>query len=68
MDAPVEIGAFDELTFQAAGRPIRVVIHGDAVDHSRLTQQLSQIVEYETRLMGDAPFQEYMFLFHMGQN
>jgi predicted metalloprotease with PDZ domain len=68
VDAPAEIGAFDEVDFQAAGRPIRAVIHGDAVDHAHLTQMLTQIIESETRMMGGPPFQEYMFLFHIGHS
>ena len=66
VDAPAEIGRFDEWSFSAAGRPIRVVYHGDSVNHDALTRMLSQIVTYETRLMGDAPFAEYMFLLHVG--
>jgi predicted metalloprotease with PDZ domain len=68
VDAPVEIGRFDEWSFSAANRTIRVVYHGEAVDHGALTRMLSEIVNYETRLMGDAPFREYMFLLHVGQN
>ena len=72
VDAPVEIGRFDEWSFSsggpAAGKTIRVVYHGEAVDHGALTRMLSEIVNYETRLMGDAPFPEYMFLLHVGQN
>jgi predicted metalloprotease with PDZ domain len=72
VDAPVEIGRFDEWSFQgagpAAGKTIRIVYHGDPVDHGALTRMLSEIVNYETRLMGDAPFPEYTFLLHVGQN
>ena len=72
VDAPVEIGRFDEWSFLgggvAAGKTIRVVYHGEAVDHGALTRMLSEIVEYETRLMGDAPFPEYTFILHVGQN
>jgi predicted metalloprotease with PDZ domain len=68
VDAPVEIGRFDEWSFTAAGKTIRIVYHGDAVDHSALTRMLSEIVNYETRLMGDAPFPEYTFILHVGQN
>jgi predicted metalloprotease with PDZ domain len=68
VDAPVEIGRFDEWSFSAAGRQIRVVYHGEGVDRAALTRMLSEIVDYETRLMGDAPFREYMFLLHVGQN
>jgi predicted metalloprotease with PDZ domain len=68
VDAPVEIGHFDELRLQAGGRPIRVVIHGDAGDRTRLTDSLKRIVDYEVSLMGGAPFREYLFIFHVGNN
>ena len=68
VDAPVEIGRFDEWDFTAGERQIRVVYHGDAVDHAALTRMLTEIVAYETRLMGDAPFLYYMFILHVGQN
>jgi predicted metalloprotease with PDZ domain len=67
VDAPVEIGQFDEMRFETAGRPIRVVIHGDPVDHARLENMLSKIIDYETGMMGDAPFREYMFIYHIGR-
>jgi len=67
VDAPVEIGRFEELQFRAGGRPIRAVIHGDAVDRARLINTLSAIVDYQTRMMGEAPFSEYLFLFHVGR-
>jgi predicted metalloprotease with PDZ domain len=66
-DAPVEVGRFDEVRFTAGGRPIRVVLHGDAVDRSRLINTLTSIVNYETGLMGESPFSEYLFLFHIGR-
>ena len=66
VDAPVELGAFDEFHFEAGGRPIRVVVHGDSGDRSRLTDALKRIVDYEVSLMGGAPFREYLFLFHVG--
>ena len=68
VDAPVEIGRFDEFRIEAGGRPIRIVIHGDAVDRSRLADSLKRIVDYEVSLMGEAPFQEYLFIFHLGNN
>jgi predicted metalloprotease with PDZ domain len=66
VDAPVELSAFDEFHFEAGGRPIRVVIHGESGDRSRLTDALKRIVDYEVSLMGGAPFGEYLFLFHVG--
>ena len=68
VDAPAEIGVFDETRISAGGRPIRIVVHGDAGDRAHLSDTLKRIVDYEVTLMGGAPFREYMFLFHVGQN
>jgi predicted metalloprotease with PDZ domain len=68
VDAPVEIGHFEEFRTEAGGKPIRIVVHGDAVDHSKLVESLKKIVDYDVSLMGGAPFREYMFLFHVGNN
>lgn len=68
VDAPVEIGPLDMFQFQAAGRTIRVAIHGENVDHARLTDMLSRIVNYETGMMGDVPFGEYLFIYHVGRD
>ena len=71
VDAPVEIGQFEEWSFtggaQGAGRTIRVVYHGERVDHDALTRMLAQIVNYETTMMGGAPFPEYTFFLHVGR-
>jgi predicted metalloprotease with PDZ domain len=66
VDAPVELGSFTEFRTEAGGRPIRIVVHGDAGDQSRLTSALKRIVDYDVSLMGGAPFREYLFLFHVG--
>ena len=68
VDAPVEIGHFDEFRMEAAGRPIRVVVHGETGDRTRLFDALKRIVDYQATLMEGAPFREYMFLFHVGNN
>jgi predicted metalloprotease with PDZ domain len=66
VDAPVEIGQFDEFRTEAGGRPIRIVVHGDSGDRSRLVESIKRIVDYDVSLMGGAPFREYLFLFHVG--
>ena len=66
VDAPVELGNFTEFRMQAGARPIRIVVHGDPGDPSRLTSALKRIVDYDSSLMGGAPFREYLFLFHVG--
>jgi predicted metalloprotease with PDZ domain len=66
VDAPFELGNFAEFHIEAGGKPIRIVVHGDPGDQSRLTGALKRIVDYEVSLMGGAPFREYLFLFHVG--
>ncbi len=66
VDAPVEISDYQEFRIKAGGRPIRIVVHGDAGDRKKLMDEISRIVNYQVSLMGGAPFREYMFLFHVG--
>jgi predicted metalloprotease with PDZ domain len=68
VDAPIEISAFEDFRIEAGGRPIRIVVHGDAGDRSRLTDALKRIVDYQVSLMSGAPFREFLFLFHVGHN
>ena len=68
VDAPVELGTFEEFRIEAGGRPIRIVVHGDAGDRSRLADALKRIIDYQVSLMGGAPFREFLFLFHVGSN
>jgi predicted metalloprotease with PDZ domain len=68
VDAPVEIGHFDEFRMDAGGRPIRIVVHGDTGDRAHLMDSLKRIVDYDVSLMGGAPYREYLFLFHVGSN
>jgi predicted metalloprotease with PDZ domain len=42
-------------------------VHGDSVDRARFTSMLTSIIDYETMLMRDAPFDEYTFFFHVGR-
>jgi predicted metalloprotease with PDZ domain len=66
VDAPVELGTFEEFRIDAGGRPVRIVVHGDSGDRSRLSDALKRIVDYQVSLMGEAPFPEFLFLFHVG--
>jgi predicted metalloprotease with PDZ domain len=70
VDAPVEIGEFQQFRFEAPGPgrsvAIRVVIHGDGWDQERVTQSLKKIVATETGIMRDVPFDEFLFIFHFG--
>jgi predicted metalloprotease with PDZ domain len=74
VQGPIEIGEFTDFTFEAAHRPIRVVVHAALVDgqppalwsRQHLEDSARRIVESETALMGDAPFPRYVFLLHLG--
>ncbi len=66
VDAPAELSAFDEFSFDAKGAHFRVVVDGSGWKENELRESLSRIATYETTLMGGPPFREYMFLFHFG--
>jgi predicted metalloprotease with PDZ domain len=66
VDAPVEIGNFEEFRLQGIDPPVRVVVHGTGWDRARLQEWLRRIVLYETQLMGGAPYSEYLFILHIG--
>jgi predicted metalloprotease with PDZ domain len=66
VDAPVEIGRFEEFGFDEGSAHYRVVVDGKEWHRDRLENYLKHITEYETKLMGGAPFPEYTFFFHFG--
>jgi len=66
VDAPVELGTFEEFRLEGNDPRIRIVVHGDGWRREQLIDTVSRIVRYETSLMGGAPFDEYLFLYHIG--
>jgi predicted metalloprotease with PDZ domain len=66
-DGPIEAGTFK--IFQIAGtKPaISVAIHGDNWKQADVESTLRKICEYEIALMGGAPFDHYLFIFHLGK-
>jgi predicted metalloprotease with PDZ domain len=67
VDAPVEIGDFDEFRLAVPGARLRVVVDG-ATDETMLRELVRRIVGYETGLMREAPFDEYLFIYHFGKS
>ena len=71
---PIEIGRFTDFTFEAAHRPIRIVLHvaplaggmPEVWSREHLEDAARRIVDSETALMSDAPFPRYLFLLHLG--
>ncbi len=66
VDAPVELGNYDEAKFDENGAHFRVVIDGGMEGKAALLDGLHKITRYETTMMGGAPFNEYTFFFHIG--
>lgn len=69
VDAPVELGAFEEFRLEATTPPVRVVVHGEGADgaaREKIAESLRRIVAYETQLMRGAPYEEYLFIYHLG--
>jgi predicted metalloprotease with PDZ domain len=66
VDAPVEIGTFEEFRFEEGAAHYRVLVDGKEWRRDRLENALKHITGYETKLMGGAPFTEYTFFFHFG--
>jgi predicted metalloprotease with PDZ domain len=66
VDAPVELGAFEEFRLDGVGSRVRVVVHGDNWKRDLLNEILRRIVSYETQLMRGAPFEQYLFIYHIG--
>jgi predicted metalloprotease with PDZ domain len=66
VDAPVEAGVFEEWRFEAGKARIRVVVHGTGWNREQLTDGIRKIVAYQTEMMRDVPFEEFLFIYHFG--
>jgi predicted metalloprotease with PDZ domain len=66
-DGPIEIGTFKQFQIADAKPFITVVIHGDGWKQGDVENTLRKICEYEIGLMGGAPFDHYLFIFHVGK-
>ncbi|MBS1839913.1 MAG: M61 family metallopeptidase [Acidobacteria bacterium] len=66
-DSPLEIGKFDLIALSGPSSPISVAVHGRIDKHKEFETQLAKICNYELQLMGGAPFEHYLFVFHVGE-
>ncbi len=66
-DAPLELGSFSEFTIPGITPPVRVAIHGDGWKQTYVENTLRKICAYEIALMGGAPFDRYLFIYHTGK-
>ncbi|NDQ58109.1 MAG: PDZ domain-containing protein [Acidipila sp.] len=74
VDAPAELGRFDEFTVEAGEIRADVVVHSATTEpgsrpawsRDRLSDQIRRIITTETALMRDVPFRRFLFIFHVG--
>jgi predicted metalloprotease with PDZ domain len=66
VDAPVEIGTFQESDFDEGGRHFRIVVDAESGDYDieKINAMLHKVVAAATNWMNDRPFDSYMFLYH----
>jgi predicted metalloprotease with PDZ domain len=66
VDSPVEIGNFQESSFDESGGHFRVVIDADPSDYdmAKIIAALHKVVAAATSWMNDRPFDSYTFLYH----
>jgi predicted metalloprotease with PDZ domain len=66
-DAPMEFGTFVEFTLSGINPQIRVAVHGDGWKQADVENTLRKICNYEIELMGGAPYERYLFIYHIGK-
>ena len=66
-DGPIEVSRFDDFTLPDVSPSVRVVIHGGNYKKRDVETALRKIVQYETKLMDGAPYENYTFIFHVGK-
>jgi predicted metalloprotease with PDZ domain len=66
-DGPIEIGTFKIFQIRGIEPRISVAIHGDGWKQADVENTLRKICKYEIELMGGAPFDHYLFIFHIGK-
>jgi len=69
-DAPAEIGTFTEFRFVENKARLRVAVdamNGAGWNKDQLEGWLRKIAGYETGMMRDVPFHEYLFIYHIGR-
>jgi predicted metalloprotease with PDZ domain len=65
-DSPFEIGLHDVIPFHVQGKLHEIVLWGNArYDATRLTNDLTKIIESEAAIFGDMPYSRYVFLTHV---
>jgi predicted metalloprotease with PDZ domain len=66
-DGPIEVGQFKFFRISGIEPSVNVAIHGDNWKQADIENTLRKICKYEIGLMGGAPFDHYLFIFHIGK-
>ena len=66
-DAPIEISKFEDLEIPGLNPPVYAVVHADKWNPQELKEELRRICAYEVKLMDGAPYNQYLFLIHLGK-
>jgi len=67
VDAPIEVGKFQEFDLPDILPRVTVVVHGDGWSKKKVSDELSRICQHELKLMDGAPFEHYTFILHIGK-
>jgi len=68
IDSPIQIGDFDTFKFEAQGIPCRCVITGERrANPGRVASILSKIASEAIGVFKSAPFDRYVFFYHIGE-
>ncbi len=67
IDAPMEIGDFQEKIFEEGGARFHLAVHGES-EMNRIddfAEKLQKTVAEQLQMMGGAPFKKYVFIWHV---
>ena len=67
VDSPIRAGEMEIFSFEENGARIRVAATGTNWNAGDLEAMLRKIVGYQTKLMADVPFEEFLFIYHFGR-
>jgi len=66
-DGPIEAGTFKIFQVGGVTPTVSVAVHGDSWKQSDIETTLRKICNYEIELMGGAPFDRYLLIYHIGK-
>ena len=68
VDSPIEIGRLERFALPSFPKQVSMVVHGKLDHPDPFKEKLDRLCQYELSLMGGAPFERYLFIFHIGDN